>query len=659
MGPYINSFREDFIISELFLLLNQFKIIHNNIHSVSKLIGNPFQIQDWIINGLPSDNGSIDNAVILFETNKQTLIIDPQKQAYKFIEKLHKADFVLYKKTEDSIENFKNISYCIKHGRVLIFDYISYDIPSEAEPLLNMDIININNVKHINLNENFEVPLHENFKTFFISYLTNPSFNPELYGKISIINFSVTKSGLVQQLLSVIVNQEAPAEEIERINILQKQFLLNETMNKMENEILEKLNVSNQTLLDNDSLIISLEESKRLSDEAGMQIISAKQTEERIDRFRMSYYSLAKIGMLIFFCFSEMYYVEEIYQFSITWFINDNLIKSIKNCVNVEKGNLERRVNYLKKNLLITAYHTICRSLLNKDKILLSFLLLLRIYEEEGKITIEEMRFLFSDRVNNIINNKNNNDNNNDNDNENDVSKKWFSKFSEKNIIDIDPEEIYREMISKKPDFIDKIKWDKIVKLNTLKDFKGIYEDFLNNQEFWKNYNEFNIDNKDNKYKDKDNNNINSELNNNNNEIFYINSINNLDNFPSEFLNDLFCIKKLLIIKIFHPDKLIFYIKKYITELISEKLSEIPVYNLSELLELSCNSLPLMLLMTPGLDPSNDLKKLSEEYGKELITVSLGQGQSERAIKNIKFCQDKGHWVYLQNLHLVNIIKKR
>jgi len=654
MGPYVNSFREEFISKNLFGLLNENEIFHNNISSVSKIIGNPFQIQDWIINGLPSDSGSIDNAIILFETNKQTLLIDPQKQAYKFMEKLYKNDFVLYRKTEDSNENFKFIENCIKNGKVLIFDYISFDIPPETEPFLNMDIVVVNGQNHLNLNDNVEVFLHPNFKVFFICYLTNPSFNPELYGRISIINFSVTKSGLTEQLLSVIINQEAPAEEIERMSILQKQSLLNETINKMESEILEKLNVSNETLLDNDSLILSLEESKRLSDEAIIQIASSKSTEERIEKFRMGYFSLAKLATLLFFTICEMYYVEEIYQFSITWFIKDNLIKAIKDIGIQDRGHLDKRVELLKKNLLKTSYNTICRSLLNKDKILLSFLLLLRYLQDQEIILNEELQFLFSDMITENI-----------------------------------PDVKMKEQIANKPEFMDKIKWEKIIKLDTLKEFKGIYQEILDNLDNWKEYanltdeiiseynaniindnislnntsvilniNNLNLINTNINLPintEMTNIEINTEVNKEENKINEQNKPleKSFEILPNENLNKIHCVKKLLILKIFHPDKLIFYAKKYISEILSEKLAQIPLYSLNEMLDLSMNSLPLMLLMTPGLDPSNDVRKLSEESGKELYMISLGQGQTEKALKSIKFCQDRGHWVYLQNLHLV------
>ena len=67
LGPYTSAFREDFIKNELFPILDDNNIICSKKFSISKIIGDQIKIQDWIINGLPSDWASIDNGLILFE----------------------------------------------------------------------------------------------------------------------------------------------------------------------------------------------------------------------------------------------------------------------------------------------------------------------------------------------------------------------------------------------------------------------------------------------------------------------------------------------------------------------------------------------------------------------------------------------------------------
>jgi dynein heavy chain len=197
--------------------------------------------------------------------------MDPQKQALKFLMKMYKSDLSIYKRGDEN-QNSKFIENAISQGKVIIFDNINYDVHPEIENLFTQEIITINNKKIIKLNENLEIPVHPNYKYFLISYHNNPIFQSELYGKVSIINFTVTQSGLTEQLLSVIYKEESPNEELEKLSIMQRQSVFKETLKNCEEEILGLLNVSSETLLDNDSLINKLEESKKLSEEATLQI---------------------------------------------------------------------------------------------------------------------------------------------------------------------------------------------------------------------------------------------------------------------------------------------------------------------------------------------------------------------------------------------------
>ena len=198
-------------------------------------------------------------------------MMDPQKQALKFLTRLYKSDILIYKRGDEN-QNIKFIENAITTGKVIIFDNINYDVFPEIENLFTQEVTIINNKRVIKLNENMELLVHPNFKYFLISYHNNPVFQSELYGKVSIINFTVTKTGLTEQLLSVIYREESPNEELEKISIMQRQSAFKETLKNCEEEILSLLNVSSETLLDNDSLINKLEESKKLSEEATSQI---------------------------------------------------------------------------------------------------------------------------------------------------------------------------------------------------------------------------------------------------------------------------------------------------------------------------------------------------------------------------------------------------
>ena len=45
---------------------------------MAAVLGEPVQIRDWVIQGLPNDSFSIDNAIIVSKARRWPLLIDPQ-----------------------------------------------------------------------------------------------------------------------------------------------------------------------------------------------------------------------------------------------------------------------------------------------------------------------------------------------------------------------------------------------------------------------------------------------------------------------------------------------------------------------------------------------------------------------------------------------------
>eukprot|EP01083_Nonionella_stella_P290507 988452_1 len=61
---------------------------------------------------------------------------------------------------------------------------------------------------------------------------------------------------------------------------------------------------------------------------------------------------------------------------------------------------------------------------------------------------------------------------------------------------------------------------------------------------------------------------------------------------------------------------------------------------------------PIILMLTPGADPTQLLKDLSRQKGISINIVSMGEGQEPHATKAIKDGMLKGDWALLQNCHL-------
>lgn len=59
-----------------------------------------------------------------------------------------------------------------------------------------------------------ELEYDKDFKLFFVTKYANPLYTPEIMSRTMVINYTVTKNGLRDQLLNVVVNHER--EEIEQ-----------------------------------------------------------------------------------------------------------------------------------------------------------------------------------------------------------------------------------------------------------------------------------------------------------------------------------------------------------------------------------------------------------------------------------------------------------
>lgn len=84
LGAVSMAYREP-ILKDWDIALREREIPCSEEFSLSKILGDPVTIRDWVIAGLPNDSFSIDNAIIMSVARRWPLLIDPQGQANKWI----------------------------------------------------------------------------------------------------------------------------------------------------------------------------------------------------------------------------------------------------------------------------------------------------------------------------------------------------------------------------------------------------------------------------------------------------------------------------------------------------------------------------------------------------------------------------------------------
>jgi dynein heavy chain len=86
-GPFTAKYRTE-LENEWFDKISSLGIKIADHISMKEILEDPVQTKTWTANSLPSDNLSIENAIIMFKSRRWPLMIDPQSQANKFIKNL-------------------------------------------------------------------------------------------------------------------------------------------------------------------------------------------------------------------------------------------------------------------------------------------------------------------------------------------------------------------------------------------------------------------------------------------------------------------------------------------------------------------------------------------------------------------------------------------
>lgn len=122
-------------------------------------------------------------------------------------------------------------------------------------------------------------------------------------------------------MLSLVVMQERPDLEEIRSTLIISSAQMKKDLKDIEDKILERLNMSTGSTVDDIDLIVSLEASNIKSKEIKLKVTSAETTRINIDSIRELYHPVANRARVLFFCICDLQYVDYMYQYSLEWFI--------------------------------------------------------------------------------------------------------------------------------------------------------------------------------------------------------------------------------------------------------------------------------------------------------------------------------------------------
>jgi dynein heavy chain len=609
LGPFTLDFRKKIVLQRWIATIDQREVPNSKEKfSLQNSIGNPIHIQDWNLCGLPFDATSIENVLIMKAyTDKFPLVLDPQSQFLKFIRTYEKKHLdknignsvLSIKASLEHKEMERALSNAIRRGDILVIESVGENISSLFDDLLAGQFTMSAGMLCVQIGAQ-SVEIDKNFKLYMVSNLNSPHYTPELLSRVVYLDFSITPTGLQQQMVSLVCKTEEPKDEEEKIAITKESIEFQQKQKDLELKILRLLTDSKGNLVENDALINSLNESKATSEDIKARLKQSAKTEEKIEKNRQSYKPLATLISNIYLIIKDMYKLDPMYQFSLKWYENV-VVKTIHSVEKPTVKNVDKRVVDLKEAILKSSYVQICRSIFVKHKQLISFLLAVTLLKTEDKLDFEAWNVMLTEKCRLIA-----------------PVPTPAAEDQEGEEATQEVEEIFQ------PSEINNVIWRKIEEISKLPQFTNLKKHAAFNPTQFLDY----VDKMDSR------NNFEAEI------------------WPQEILTDFSQFNCLVFIKLFRPDLFPTYAKEFVKSTLSQYFNEEVIVPLEKTYEESNPITPFIYILSPGDDPQEEIKKFAQEKNAFIMPISLGRGQGEQAEKTInESCLSKS-WVLLQNCHL-------
>jgi len=583
-GPFTGSYRAE-LVSLWHKSCLERKIPTSENFTLADTLGNPVEIRSWNINGLPTDSVSIDSGILVKRGGRWPLCVDPQEQAKKWIRNEHRSKLITTKFS--SKDMLKTVEQAVRQGLPLLIEDIGEQLDAALDPILLKQVYRKGDQLYIRLGD-AECEYNPKFLLYLTTKIANPHYLPEQQIKVTLLNFTVTRSGLEDQLLGLVVQKEAADVEEKRNKSIAAMAKDRQALSEIENRILLLLSES-KNVLDDESLIDTLEESKFTSTLIQGRMQDNVVTQEIVAATREKYRKVAQRGSILFFNVADLALIDSMYQYSLAYFL-----RLFTLCIDqaAKSADLQERLDNLLSYMTNSIFVNISRGLFEVHKLQFSFLLACALQREAGSVSEMEWSLLLRDGSSA-------------------VDKKKLKEISD------------AMMPNSLPDLIPALSWKYLTMLeHLLPPFKGLQGDMLVNAQQWKGF----IETADPQT---------SALPG----AWHA----KLSNFQKLLVLKALRFEKLLFaFSDFVRDKLG---RQFVS---STQASLEDVYRDTDrttpvIFVLSQGADPTGLLLRFAKD---------KKYEERLHVISLGQGQGENAARMIEQARQRGDWVLLQNCHL-------
>ena len=388
LAGFSNDFRQETIVKFQELCTNSDIMVQNNF-SLLETLGNAVQLRDWQLKGLPIDSFSAENGIIITQSYRFPLIIDPQGQANRWIRKMESDRNLCVIKASDP-NYLQNLESCIQFGTPCLLENIGEELDPVLDSLLLRQIIRQNGASYVKIGENL-VEYSNDFQFYMTTRQRNPHYSAEVAMKANLVNFLITPESLRKQIVDYLMKIEVPKLNEENALIFQEISENERQLQLIEDQILELLSQEDVNFLVDETTIAIISNSDELMLKVSQVKARSEAIENEIESVHAAYLPCARHFTAIYSAVTSMFSINHMYQKRLSWFIQ--LLGQVAD--NTEQSdNVEKRVEMLNANLLRTIFEKFSSTIFQSDKPILSLQLVCALEISEGRLTMEEWRVI-------------------------------------------------------------------------------------------------------------------------------------------------------------------------------------------------------------------------------------------------------------------------